>query len=368
VLPNRGNIKVQSPTDAAAGYLLANSLLENGQYEDAIRQLEDLRRRDPYDISLWFTLGQAYGGLGRLADAEACFSICVAMWPESYLGYYHRGRCRLETQQYVTALADFSEALLRKADYVPALINRAVCHRELKQLEAADADLTHAIELGADQTRVYLLRSEIRGQLGDSQAAAADHELGMRLTPNDELSWIARGLARLRQQPDQALCDFQMATQFNPRSYAAWRNIAHVYAERLNRPQDALAVLNRLLDHADHPLEDLVSRGVLSARLGQRDAALDDARQVLRRLPGAKELFQVACIYSLTSAPDNGDAQVALATLEKAIAMEPRWLAMAMKDPDLTKLRTHKRFAQKVSQLRERSEGEQIITEALKVD
>jgi tetratricopeptide (TPR) repeat protein len=247
-------------------------------------------------------------------------------------------------------------------DYIPALINRAVSLREMAQFEQAESDLTRAIELEAPQSRVYLLRADIRDHLGDPAGAAADREQGLRLTPSDELSWIARGLARLREAPEQSLLDFQMATRLNPRSYAAWRNIAHVYAERLNRPQDAIAVLNGLLEWSDRPATDLVSRGVLLARLGQRDKAHHDARRVLTLSPAAKEQFQVACIYALTSGPDNDDADVALALVEKAIAIEPRWLPYALKDADLAKLRAHRDFARTIAQLSERMRREQRLT------
>ena len=45
---------------------LAHELLLRGQYEAAIKQLETIRQSDPYDVSGWFLLGQAYGALGRL--------------------------------------------------------------------------------------------------------------------------------------------------------------------------------------------------------------------------------------------------------------------------------------------------------------
>jgi serine/threonine protein kinase/tetratricopeptide (TPR) repeat protein len=358
-----GSIDAQA-AGASPNILWANSLLDSGRYEDAVEQLDELRRRDPYDTSVWFMLGQSYGALGRLADADACFSVCIAMWPDSYLGYFHRGRCRLDAQRYGDAAGDLAESLARNADYIPALINRAICLRELGKYTEAEADLTRAVELKANQTRIYLLRSEIRQRMGDAQGAAADRQLGMRLTPVDELSWISRGLARLHDEPQMALRDFQMATHLNPQSYAAWRNIAHIYAERLNRPEDALAVLNQLLEHSRQPMGDRVSRGVLSARLGKRPEAHEDARYALGHAPSAKELLQVACIYSLTSEPGNTDADVALDLLEQAVTREPRWLRVALSDPDLIKLRSHSAFHETVTRLRERiAKGQRVLAE-----
>src|SRR5207245_1605920 len=93
-------------------------------------------------------------------------------------------------------------------------------------------DLTNALELGAPYTRVYFARADARERVGDRDGARHDREEGMRREPVDELSWVARGVARVKEggDPEGALTDFDRALKLNPTSLPALLNKAHVYA------------------------------------------------------------------------------------------------------------------------------------------
>jgi hypothetical protein len=81
------------------------------------------------------------------------------------------------------------------------------------------------------------------------------------------------------------------------------------------------------------------SRGVLLARLGRRDAALRDAVEALGRDSQPATLYQVACIYALTSKQHAADRQQALRLLKAAVPREPRWLQTVQTDPDFAPVR-----------------------------
>src|SRR5262249_57485947 len=90
-------------------------------------------------------------------------------------------------------------------------------------------------------------------QAGDTDGARRDHEEGLRREPADEPSWNARGVARLETDPKGALADFECALKLVPRSRAALQNKAHVLAEKLDRPEEAVAALDRALAlYPDH--------------------------------------------------------------------------------------------------------------------
>ena len=268
-------------------------------------------------------------------------------------------------RRYSDAAADFDETLIRKDDYIPALINRGVAQRGLKDYKAARSDFDRAIECGAEQTRVYFLRAEVRSRLGDSAGAHEDQTTGLSLTPTDEKSWIKRGLVQLKSDPDAALADFQAALKVNPISHAALRNIAHVYAEAQHRWNESLEVMNQLIDVHNQQLDDVISRGVLLARLGRREDAIKDARLALSQNATAKQLFQVACIYSLSSKSHPADAHVALSLIDRAITLEPKWLQTAISDPDLESIRSMPEFAAIVRSARQRWERNQKAKESI---
>src|SRR5205814_1994319 len=117
------------------------------------------------------------------------------------------------------------------------------------------------------------------------------------------------------EDPKAALGFVEEALKFNPMSIPGLQLKAHLLAERLNRPVEALAALNRAVElHPDH-VPALAGRGVVLARAGKREAALRDAQDALRRDSRAPNLYQVACIYALTAKTNPEDKREALTLL-----------------------------------------------------
>ncbi len=142
---------------------------------------------------------------------------------------------------------------------------------------------------------------------GDRAAAARDRAEGMKLTPIDEQSWVARGQARIAHDPKAALADFNEALKRNPRSFAALQNMAHVWADVLRDDRQAVRVLDKEVSFFPDNHMARAGRGVSRARLGLRDQAVADAEQALLLDISAQNLYQVACIYALTSRQEPQD-------------------------------------------------------------
>jgi serine/threonine protein kinase len=371
------------------GWRTTFGLMQQGEYGEAARWLESARDRHPHDASAWLLLGNAYAGSGRLDDALACYSVCVAMWPDSLVGRYQRGQCLFELQRYREAAADFSACLEREPGSVSVLASRAAARAQLDELLAARDDLDQAIEHDPENGRLYLQRAEVRRKLGE--APDTDWKAGLSLKPRDEAGWVQRGLAAAKTDPSQALEDFRQALQLNPRSRMALRNIAYVYGELQGRLDEAIPVLRQLFEQHRH-LDDLVSLAVYHGRLGQREQALTAARQVQQATPTAKQWFQLACVHALlaraskqpgsssdgvadsaarpAARPANepaaapagqtesdiprADIARAVYCLERALVSDGKWLSVAMVDRDLDALRDSQPFREVMEAARQR--------------
>jgi tetratricopeptide (TPR) repeat protein len=123
----------------------------------------------------------------------------------------------------------------------------------------------------------------------------------MQMTPKDEQSWVARGQARLPRDPKGALADFEKALEINPRSFPALQNMSHVLADPLHDDRQAVAVLDKLLALYPDCAMARAGRGVSLARLGQRQKAIADGEHALLLDTRPPNLYQVGCIYALTS-------------------------------------------------------------------
>lgn len=327
------------------GMLDAITLIRNRRAKEAIPLLEGLRDEEPFDLSRWFLLGNCYAACERYSEAEACFTTCAVMWSDLPLGFFQRGLCRLKMDRFPEAEGDFSEAFRRNPNLVSALINRSIARREQKKYRPACDDLDQALELDAPQTRIYFMRAELRKILGDDAGAKADYQVGMQTEPADEQSFIRRAMAFIRRNPGQAIDDLKAAAAINPRSYAAYRNLAYIYGERLNRPKDAIEILNGMEAWSPAPQEEIISRAVMYARMDDRNAAVRNAEKALQLTRAPKTVFQAACVYANTSRTNPADRAVAMALLAEAIGGDANWKKVAATDADLDPLREHDDFA-----------------------
>jgi tetratricopeptide (TPR) repeat protein len=300
-------------------YLIAGAHAVQGEFQLALPLLQEATQRDPQDYWAWFVRGICHFGLAQEAEAATCYTACIVLWPKSHWAHFNRGVISLYQQNYGEARADFDRVIQLQPDRPEAYLNRALARQGLGQYGSAVDDLTRALDLGASPTRAYFMRARARELAGDAQGAQRDRAEGMRFKPTDEKGWLARGVAQLSTDPEAALADFTQALNCNRRSRAALQNQAHVLAEKLGRPQEALAVLDRVIRLYPDYVRARAGRGVVLARLKKRSAALQDAEEALSRDQKPPTFYQVAGIYALTSAQDSQDKPMALQLLSIAL-------------------------------------------------
>ncbi len=324
--------------------LLAFELGHQRRFKEAAEVLQQQLSHSPHDQVLWFSLGNAQLSLHQHAEAARCFSTAIAMNPDFVLAREHRGIARLGLKDYLGAKEDFEAVLQVRPQLTSVMVNRALALRGLGNAEQAMTELSRTLEQGASQTRIYFMRSQLRRKLGDLSGAAADRELGRTKTPADELSWVARGVDRLPEDADGALSDFRQALQVAPGSRPALQNIAHVLSERLGRNREAIEALDQILMIAPDEPATLASRGVLLARMGQREAAIQDAERVLTASNDPLHIYQAGCIYAQCSKLAPNDLPRATQLLAQAMARDAKLAATAVQDKDLEPLKGNAGF------------------------
>jgi serine/threonine protein kinase/Flp pilus assembly protein TadD len=307
-------------------YLVGAEHAIHGHYRQAVLLLERAERLDPGGYWAWYLSGFCYDRLGRDVAALTSYTTCIALRPDRAAAWFNRGLVSLKRKDYRRAMADFDRVVVLLAGrtdthLADAYLNRGITEKELGQYPEAIRDLTNALEFGAPYTRIYFARAEAREHVGDREGARRDRDEGWRRDPVDEPSWVARGVARVKEGRDleEALVDFDRALKLNPASLPALMNKAVVYSERLARPEPAIAALDRLIELYPDFVPARSSRGVLKARLGRRDEALVDAEETLARDPAPPIYYQLACIYALTSRDSPADRAEAFRLLNIAV-------------------------------------------------
>jgi tetratricopeptide (TPR) repeat protein len=324
-------------------FLLGAGLAHASRHRDARPYLEQSTQMDPTDHSAWFVRGTVHLALGQNEVAAECFTACLALRDDFAPAWLNRGVAYTRRRFYERALADYDRAIRLDPNLTKAYVARADTREMMEDWKAAEADFTAALEAGSTEVRLYFRRAVAREQLGDKAGAKADREKGLSLEPTDDMSWVARGLARLEADAKGALADAEEALKLNPSCVDALQLKAHILAERFERPEEAEIALDRAVELNPDYVPARAGRGVLLARQGKREAALRDAREALLRDTLPPNLYQVGCIYALTSKTNPEDKPEAFRLLFAALRTG-FGLDLVGTDHDLDPLRKDEEF------------------------
>jgi tetratricopeptide (TPR) repeat protein len=319
-------------------YLAAVEQTGRGDLGSARDLLRHARGLDPQDAYISYALGLCYAQTGDYHRAASALDASLALWPDFFASHYQRARAHNELGEHAEAVEEFSAAIRLRPDFLDAYVDRALARLARGEYNAAELDLTHALEAGVRATRVYFIRAQVRRLAGDIPGANADQAEGLRREPCEEVSWVARGVARLDADPEGALADFDQALQVNPHYLPALEDRAAVLAERLHRTEDAIEALGRAINLAPERGQPRAGRGVLQARLGRRDEALRDAREAERLDPRPEVLYQAAGVYALTAEKHPEDRPEAFRLLAASLRGGYGFDQLAV-DPDLRPIR-----------------------------
>jgi serine/threonine protein kinase/Flp pilus assembly protein TadD len=355
----------------AGCYLHGLELYREGRFGDALPFFVRTTETEPEHYPAWFVRGNCHYFSGQDLDAARCYGECIRLAPNAAPPYYNRARAMDRLKNLVQAVKDADRAVELAPDWVEARIDAALTRfRVAIALSRPDATRTTRDELltlagvglpkkqetwfrEAEErfsailaqpdapTRCYFHRADVRRILGNKDGAAADMEQGFAREPaaDDEMSWSVRGLKwhEIRKQPEKALADLRRAERINPRSSAPLQNQSHVLGD-LNRHEENLAVLNRLLDMYPEMAEARAGRAVQLARLGRTKEALADTEWVLAHSSDPLLTYQIAGVYSLT-----GDTRQALRLIARAL-MHGVGYEYLSADPELNPIRKEADF------------------------
>jgi tetratricopeptide (TPR) repeat protein len=240
----------------------------------------------------------------------------------------------------------FTRAIELDPEFGPAYRDRGLARVELGRLREAERDFTEALELNYAPLQVHTLRANVRDRLRDAAGAAADRQAVKTLSPESDYDFVTRGYTRMMHDPKGALADFRAAEEKNPRSLPALKYQSHLLSNVLRDPTGALAVADRMVEFYPSSSSVRAERAVCLARLGRREEAHREADRC-RRLVDAltarerdpRVVFQLACVYSLTSKDHPGDRSRAFVLLREALRTGPTEVRAFERSRDLDPIR-----------------------------
>ena len=311
----------------------------------ALPLLRDAVDQNPRDFSKWLDLAVAQRRLGMLRKTEDSLSKCLLLRPNSPLAHYARALTRHALSRHSEAVEDYDAFLRLVSDDPIGLLNRAIAYKSMKNYPAALKDLDGAIALGHDGARPLLIRHRVRKALKDWKGARQDLEDGLKAKPRDALGWVARGLAVMREDPKQALEDFDQAIVLDPRCYPARNNAAYLLSEKLNDIEAAIDHIDELVKTNPRDATALSGRSVLLARADQLTNAERDATKVLElETATPRDFLRSASALSIASESYAKMKPAAIAFVARALMLEPSLSDLVRSDPDLAAISKTQEF------------------------
>jgi eukaryotic-like serine/threonine-protein kinase len=336
-------------------FLDAHRLTIDGNFRQALGALRKTTQDNPANFPAWFVRGNCLHEILRNSEAIGCYNVCVALRPDFAPSWRNRGLAYLEIRNFRQAIDDFGKALELDPDSVMAHINRSRAREFLRDFPGAIADLDAALQLKGCPTRVYYLRASVRSQNGDKAGADEDLARCLKEEPVTDMDWMTRGRVKVDKDPEGALADFNRALELNPRSFDALQNKGALLSV-LHRDADSLETMNQAVRFYPDSAMTRGGRGVLLARIGERKQAIADGEQALLQDNDPSTLYQVACIYALTSKIENLDRLKALQLLSGALRTG-FGLDMVDTDTDLDPIRKLPEFISLVKAARALASG-----------
>ena len=286
----------QTPPVTSRDFALSGTaLLARHDLARAETALQAALERDPRSFWAWFALGLCHFEQERYLEAAGDFGICATIEPKFAWPHLNRGLALARAGQLTDALRCDDRALAANPRFVEALLNRASVHLELNHLADAEHDLKKAIALGRNSTAVLAVLGEVMARQGRLKEADRLYADLIAADPDNPVYLVARGLTRLKTDPEHARADLDHALKREPKNARAHYGLALLVRSR--GPRAALDHLETALASDPNLIDALQLRALIRARLGEL-SAIDDVER-LTRWATPHRLYNAACTLAV---------------------------------------------------------------------
>ncbi|MDL2319156.1 tetratricopeptide repeat protein, partial [Eubacteriales bacterium OttesenSCG-928-A19] len=264
----------------------AQTLLDMGAYDEAIKDLLRIHELGGATVTVYEKLAYAYRGMALYEDALSAYDAGLALEPVNGTLLYAKGALLLEMGRHEDALA-YAQAQIEKQPDAPAYYDlRGQAYEKLEQPAEAMASYEKATELSPDEPQHWINLARAQGLTGQYEDALESAQTAQRLDPENEGYQVVVSL-------------YMEAIRVNAQSAGA-------DAERTAGPD---------MEKARH---QTVS-ALMLLESGSYQEALQTAEDALRLAPEDAQLYTIIARANAGL----GNTDDALAAHEKAVVLAP---------------------------------------------
>jgi protein O-mannosyl-transferase len=298
---------------------LGATLLERGQLDDAIHNLQSGLRYRPDDGGVHNNLGTAFFRQGKIAEAVDQYREAVKLKPDYPEGHYNLGNALSQLNHLDEAVAQYREAIRLNPGYAEAHYNLANTLMLQHQAVEAAQHYQLAVRLQPNDPDMRYSLANVLAQQGDITNAVSNYLIAVQLKPDfaDAYYNLANSLAQLGRIPE-AIASYRRAVELNPALLPAQFNFANVLLANGNAAESIEHFHRAIALNPGFPLT-YYKLGIASARLGRFDDATNNCEQALRLHEDSPDaLADCAWLLATHAATTPQDAARALSFAERA--------------------------------------------------
>ncbi len=173
---------------SADQYRAANDAFNKGNFDEFIRNMQEVARLEPNSPDVPYLIGDAYLQQGRVREAVVAFNAALKIDPKFGPAYLGLARARLMQDPGVDESALFNMAIQYDPNFGEIYLERGNYYLYIKDAKSAQADFSSAEKLMPTSPLVYYGLAQAYDLLGETETALKNaekaFEMDITLLPN----------------------------------------------------------------------------------------------------------------------------------------------------------------------------------------
>jgi tetratricopeptide (TPR) repeat protein/S1-C subfamily serine protease len=256
----------------------------------------------------------------KFDEAIRSIDIAIGLKPDDLNLRHEKTASLMGLGRNKEGIAIESEIIRIKPEWYFYMI-RAVMKSTLGDMKGALEDQNMGIKLNPDHENSYVARSWLRSQMGDKKGAIEDVELAVKLNPNSD--HVYRMRARFKSDAgdkEGAMADINKAIQIAPENADAYF-VRAGFKNDLKDYEGAIKDLNRSIQIDPYDVNAYVDRGSVKSEKGDPQGAIIDLNKALEIDPN----FYLAYTRLILVKSEIGDNKGVIEDCNKALKLKPKY-------------------------------------------
>jgi Flp pilus assembly protein TadD len=288
-------IKADSGRKAIYQRLIIEVLMAQGKREDAKKLNDAILAENPKDNDALAMQASLLLERGELQNAVTQLQTVVTRSPGNFVARFNLGRGLAQKGETEPARAQFMEALRLRPDYTPARLALAQLQLAKREYDGALKTTSDALAYDKSNVTARIIRSSAFLSLKQPDNARAELNQILAENPNSQEAMVQMGTLLLSEKKFKESEEmYRRAYELNPTNPRGLMGQVEVIMTQ-NQPERALTLLKSEIDKYPTRLEYRMALGNISARAAKYDAAIAEFNGLLdkvdRKSPTAADLY-----------------------------------------------------------------------------